>query len=188
MDRCNASPSLGIDPRDSLWSSLRCKPRGGPPPDRIWCTFCAHGRVSMTLVSVGWLAAIVRSTLGHGGPRGAWPPYPTGVEEPDADPHLGGPPKGALWGGPGGFHPPGSRRGASPGLDGGISGKPPGGENSGKSAHFVGYLINLPFGTNMVTHFFGFFAFFGQTWPGQTWCMEPPFLGPPTDPPFLYGY
>ena len=128
----------------------------------------------------GWRLS-APSPHGMGVLGGLGPPNPMGVEEPDGDPHLGGPPKGALRGVQGGT-PLGSGRGPQNRPFPGDPRKPPGGQ---KSAHFVGYLINLPFGTNMAPLFLGFLAP-----PGPPICgygyppKNTPFLDPLLDPLF----
>ena len=62
---------------------------------------------------------------------------------------------------------------------------PPGPPAGQKSAHFVGYLINLPFGTNMGHEFLGFFAILGQTWDPPKRGLDTPQNTPPLGPPIL---
>ena len=156
------------------------KPRGGSPPDRIWTTFRTgesrvggHGRVG------GWRLS-APSPHGMGVLGGLGPPNPMGVEEPDGDPHLGGPPKGALRGVQGGT-PLGSGWGPQNRQVPGDPRKPPGGQ---KSAHFVGYLINLPFGTNMAPLFLGFSTPRDKHGTPPKGGLDTPPKHPPMDPPF----
>ena len=68
----------------------------------------------------------------------------------------------------------------------GIPKNPPGPPGGQKSAHFVGYLINLPFGTNMAPLFLGFLDPPGQTWdPPKRGSGYPPKTPPLWTPPFL---
>ena len=162
---------------------------GGVPPLIVFGALSANSIACEGGVGVpGWLEAIGAIAVWQGGHRGARPPYPMGVEEPDGDPHLGGPPKGALRGGPGGY-PPWALWGTP---QGGPSRGTPRDPRGTKKCTFRGVFNKSPIRDKHGTQFLDKIGTFWDkhgpphTGPYGGTPPNPPFWDPPWDPPFRY--
>ena len=183
--RCMTQPLVALILAIRFAHRCGARAQGGclPPPTRA--AIC--GRVTSSRLRQ---ASCEASVAWPGGHRGGLPPLKRPwVEEPEEGPHKGARSRGRKRGGSGGVSPPtcdlGQNGPPGPGPPRDGPGHPPG----QKSAHFVGYLINLPFGTNMGHENLHIFAHFWDSFGRDKTTVwdtppNPPILAPFWTPHF----